>query len=293
MTVTPITSDQQFATIASTVDPSTLVVIYFHTLWAAPCAQMSSVFQSLSDAHSSESNQVLDTDENINAILKANPPPAAVFLSVNADDIPDLSETFDVSAVPYFVLIRDATILKELSGADPKELANTIQSLINTKPTNTSSSAAEKQSANASSNTASQESGSTASPAKPTQTASEEEHEETEEELNARLSKLINAAPVMLFMKGTPAAPACGFSRQMVALLREHQVRFGFFDILKDNSVRQGLKAFSDWPTYPQLYINGELQGGLDIIKESLADDPNFFENAVGQASESSAEQTA
>lgn len=293
MTVTPITSDQQFATIASTVDPSTLVVIYFHTLWAAPCAQMSSVFQSLSDAHSSESqNQILDTNENINAVLKANPPPAAIFLSVNADEIPDLSETFDVSAVPYFVLIREATILKELSGADPKELANTIQSFINTKPTSASS-AVEKQSANSSSNNATQESSGIASLSKPPQTAAEEEHEETEEELNARLSKLINAAPVMLFMKGTPAAPACGFSRQMVALLREHQVRFGFFDILKDNSVRQGLKAFSDWPTYPQLYINGELQGGLDIIKESLADDPNFFQNAVGQASENSAEQTA
>ncbi|KAF5112909.1 hypothetical protein DV495_005203, partial [Geotrichum candidum] len=86
---------------------------------------------------------------------------------------------------------------------------------------------------------------------------------------------------VMLFMKGTPASPQCGFSRQLVAILREHQVRFGFFDILKDNSVRQGLKTFSDWPTFPQLYINGELQGGLDIIRESVQEDPDFFKNAI------------
>ena len=85
----------------------------------------------------------------------------------------------------------------------------------------------------------------------------------------------------MLFMKGSPSSPQCGFSRQLVAILREHQVRFGFFDILKDDSVRQGLKKFSDWPTFPQLYINGEFQGGLDIIKENLEEDDQFFENAL------------
>lgn len=71
----------------------------------------------------------------------------------------------------------------------------------------------------------------------------------------------------------------------MVGILREHQVRFGFFDILKDNAVREGLKKFSDWPTFPQLYINGELQGGLDIIKESIEEDPKFFENAIAESS--------
>ena len=66
--------------------------------------------------------------------------------------------------------------------------------------------------------------------------------EESEEALNERLNKLTKAAPIMLFMKGSPSSPQCGFSRQLVAILREHQVRFGFFDILKDDSVRQGLK---------------------------------------------------
>ncbi|CAD6610633.1 BJ4_G0046840.mRNA.1.CDS.1 [Saccharomyces cerevisiae] len=109
----------------------------------------------------------------------------------------------------------------------------------------------------------------------------EEEEEETEEQINARLTKLVNAAPVMLFMKGSPSEPKCGFSRQLVGILREHQVRFGFFDILRDESVRQNLKKFSEWPTFPQLYINGEFQGGLDIIKESLEEDPDFLQHAL------------
>lgn len=96
------------------------------------------------------------------------------------------------------------------------------------------------------------------------------ETEEIEEDINTRLEKLVKAAPVMLFMKGTPAAPQCGFSRQLVALLREKGVRYGFFNILADEEVRQGLKAFSDWPTYPQLYLDGNLVGGLDIVSFTL-----------------------
>uniref|UniRef100_A0A3Q3FSV8 Glutaredoxin 3 n=1 Tax=Labrus bergylta TaxID=56723 RepID=A0A3Q3FSV8_9LABR len=85
---------------------------------------------------------------------------------------------------------------------------------------------------------------------------------------NQRLKKLINAAPCMLFMKGSAQDPRCGFSRQIVALLKTHGIQFSSFDILSDEEVRQGLKAYSNWPTYPQLYANGELVGGLDIVKE-------------------------
>ncbi|CAN6617771.1 monothiol glutaredoxin-4 [Trichomonascus vanleenenianus] len=241
MSVTAVTSDSHFTDLTTSVAPSTLIALYFHTPWADPCKRMNQVFESLAAAHKS-----------------------ALFLSINAEEFPDISESFDVSAVPYFVLLKDSTIVKELSGADPKELVNAIQQLATTKessgPSNTNPEAA----------------------AKAAPDAHPEDQEETEEQLNQRLSKLVNAAPVMLFMKGTPASPNCGFSRQLVEILREQQVRFGFFDILKDNSVREGLKKFSDWPTFPQLYVNGELQGGLDIIKESLADDPDFFKNAVG-----------
>lgn len=67
---------------------------------------------------------------------------------------------------------------------------------------------------------------------------------------------------------GNPDGPRCGFSRQAVALLREAGVEFTHFDILGDDAVRQGLKKFSNWPTYPQLYVDGNLVGGLDIMKE-------------------------
>jgi Grx4 family monothiol glutaredoxin len=94
----------------------------------------------------------------------------------------------------------------------------------------------------------------------------EQDPEKKKEELFKRLGDLVKAAPVMLFMKGTPSSPQCGFSRQLVGLLRDNSVKYGFFNILADDEVRQGLKEFADWPTYPQLWIDGELVGGLDIV---------------------------
>lgn len=86
--------------------------------------------------------------------------------------------------------------------------------------------------------------------------------------IDDRLRSLTRQHPVMLFMKGTPDSPRCGFSREIVELLQGEKVKFGSFDILSDSEVRQGLKSFSNWPTYPQLYANGKLIGGLDIVKE-------------------------
>jgi Grx4 family monothiol glutaredoxin len=87
----------------------------------------------------------------------------------------------------------------------------------------------------------------------------------------------------MLFMKGSPSAPQCGFSRQLVGLLREKGVRYGFFNILADDEVRQGLKEWADWPTFPQLWVGGELVGGLDIVKEEMASDPEFLGEYVAK----------
>jgi len=98
-------------------------------------------------------------------------------------------------------------------------------------------------------------------------------------DLNTRLKSLISQSPAVLFMKGTPEEPRCGFSRQTVELLKNSNCPFSHFDILSDNEVREGLKKFSNWPTYPQLYINGELVGGLDIIKEMV--ETGEFKNMV------------
>ena len=91
--------------------------------------------------------------------------------------------------------------------------------------------------------------------------------------LDERLDGLVRKERVMLFMKGSPDAPKCGFSQKAVQALRESGCRdFGYFDILEDQEVRQGLKEKSKWPTYPQLYVNGELLGGCDIILEMHQD---------------------
>jgi len=86
-----------------------------------------------------------------------------------------------------------------------------------------------------------------------------------------RLKQLVNKAPVMVFMKGNRSEPRCGFSRTLVDILNSLGVKYETFDILEDEEVRQGLKTFSNWPTYPQLYVKGELLGGLDIVKEMQA----------------------
>lgn len=87
-------------------------------------------------------------------------------------------------------------------------------------------------------------------------------------EVNQRLAKIVNGADVVLFMKGTPLFPQCGFSNRAVAILDHCGVAFESVDVLQDSEVRQGIKAFSDWPTIPQLYVKGEFIGGSDIMME-------------------------
>jgi Grx4 family monothiol glutaredoxin len=94
-----------------------------------------------------------------------------------------------------------------------------------------------------------------------------------EKDLSTRLQELIEKQPVMVFIKGTPQEPRCGFSRQMVGLLNDRHVKYGYFDILSDDEVRQGLKTHVDWPTFPMLFYKGELLGGLDIVKEMVGSD--------------------
>lgn len=86
--------------------------------------------------------------------------------------------------------------------------------------------------------------------------------------LKEYLKSLTSRSPVMIFMKGHPGAPRCGFSKQLVALLAKYDIKYDYFDILEDEDVRQGLKEYSDWPTYPQIYVKGEFVGGLDILKQ-------------------------
>ena len=83
-----------------------------------------------------------------------------------------------------------------------------------------------------------------------------------------RIKQEINEAPVVLFMKGTPVFPQCGFSAAVVQVLSHLNVKFKSVDVLQDPGIRQGIKDFSNWPTIPQLYVKGEFIGGCDIIRE-------------------------
>jgi monothiol glutaredoxin len=83
-----------------------------------------------------------------------------------------------------------------------------------------------------------------------------------------RIDALVKGHDVVLFMKGTPLFPECGFSSRAVAILEHLDVPFHSVNVLQDQEVRQGIKAYSDWPTIPQLYVKGEFVGGSDIMME-------------------------
>ena len=92
--------------------------------------------------------------------------------------------------------------------------------------------------------------------------------EQTPNPLRDAIQEAIDENPVILFMKGNPEAPACGFSARTVAILQSLGARFAAVDILPDPRIRQELSALSNWPTIPQLFVDGELIGGCDIVSE-------------------------
>ena len=86
--------------------------------------------------------------------------------------------------------------------------------------------------------------------------------------VNEKIKDIITKNDVVLFMKGTPEMPQCGFSMIVINILKELKVKFSGINVLADPEIRQGIKDFSNWPTVPQLYIKGEFIGGCDIAKE-------------------------
>ncbi|KAF1996820.1 glutaredoxin [Amniculicola lignicola CBS 123094] len=273
-TVQEILDEGAFRSAVNNLPPSTLTVIYFHAPWAAPCKQMSTVLSTLASTYPTSA-------------------PVA-FFSLNAEELPEVSEYYDVTAVPYIVLQKDGQSLETVSGSDAAKVRAAVEKYAGagsggasvglppaqqvTKQEQRAPSA--NGAAGGPKNLASYAPSSTDPATAPDYTS----EPQSKEELFKRLGELVKAAPVMLFMKGTPSAPQCGFSRQTVGLLREKGVRYGFFNILADDEVRQGLKEFADWPTFPQLWVGGELVGGLDIVKEEFENDPDYLaEYAVSQ----------
>lgn len=239
-TIKEIASYAEWDAHQASLSPSTLLVISFHAPWAAPCAQMATVLKTLAAEY--------PADDSTN------------WVSLNAEELSDISEKYDVTAVPFLVLSKDGQVLETVSGSSAVKVRNAIE-------THAGKPGAPGAGGAAAAGTATNGNGSaTNGDAMAVDEQVEMDPAKAKEELDKRLEELVKAAPVMLFMKGTPSAPQCGFSRQIVAMLRENSVKYGFFNILADDEVRQGLKEFADWPTYPQLWIDGELVGGLDIV---------------------------
>ena len=264
-TLKEITSQEEFSSHLDTLSTSTLLIISFHAPWAAPCAQMRTLLTTLASTY------------------EPSTPPKISFVSIDAEALPDISESYNVTAVPFLVLQRDGKQLQSISGCDAAKVRGAIEnhfvgagSRKVELPPQLEVTPRPHSDANGTGNVTKDLSGYAPSSSDP-QTApdatgsaelpsNDEAPKTSEEELNTRIAELVKAAPVMLFMKGTPSSPECGFSRKIVGILREKGVRYGFFNILADEDVRQGLKVWADWPTFPQLWVGGELVGGLDIV---------------------------
>jgi len=156
------------------------------------------------------------------------------FAKLNAEQVPEISLKYEITSVPTFILLRGGEKVDRVDGANPELLCNKIKAQIGVRVT----------------------------------PLAEAANKPTPIDLHTRLETLINTSPVMLFMKGSAVEPRCGFSRQMIEILNKHNIQYKTFDILTDSDVREGLKTYSNWPTYPQLYVNGSLIGGIDIVKE-------------------------
>lgn len=192
--------------------PTAISVINFYASWYPACSAMNDTFKELSIQF-----------------------PNLLYFQLEAEQVPELSESFEIDSVPTFIFLKDGKLDKRVEGADAPKLTEVVQYY----------STLEK--------------------------SILPNRQETRATGKVGLKSLINSHSVMIFIKGTPAEPQCGFSSKAVKLLKELNVSFGSFDILSDQDVRQRLKEYSDWPTYPQIYVKGELIGGLDILEELIA----------------------
>ncbi|EGF84062.1 hypothetical protein BATDEDRAFT_36431 [Batrachochytrium dendrobatidis JAM81] len=182
--------------------------------------------------------------------------PVLSYIRFEAETFPDISEKYEIATVPTFMILRDnGTVVERIEGANAPLLTSTVDKYCKYATTLLASATPSLNAVSADSDADSNAS------------------------MEKKLKVLVSSHPIMLFMKGTPSQPRCGFSRQTVELMAQVGCEYGSFDILADDAVRQALKKYSNWPTYPQIYVNGELIGGLDILKELI--EQGEFQNMV------------
>lgn len=168
-------------------------------------------------------------------------PSSPSFLSINAEDLPEISESYDVTAVPFLVLLKGDKTVETVSGSDAGKVRSAVEKHASSSGQKAVIPPMQEVTPRQQPEEAPHASNEPATNGEGTKNLSQyapkdsdpktaPEYSSTQgskEELNTRLANLVKAAPVMLFMKGTPSAPQCGFSRQLVALLRERQVKYG------------------------------------------------------------------
>ena len=291
-TVQEFTTDEAVAAHLASLPAATLAVLTFHAPWAKPCAQMRTLLDAVAAtipaADPPRASFLWVDAEALPDLAEAHDirsVPCMVLLrgNLSVDKVYGCSADAVQPAIDKALAAGDAgakangSSLPPRLEVHPRPLAPGAGAPIAPVPPLASFSnggagaaaanaaAAAPASAEPAKNLASYAPG-TEDPATAPQMSSSAMADGGEAALNERLAGLVKAAPVMLFMKGTPSAPQCGFSRQLVGILREEGVKYGFFNILADEDVRQGLKKWADWPTYPQLWMDGDLVGGLDIV---------------------------
>jgi len=186
-----------------------LTVVHFWADWAEQCKQMNDVLKELARQY-----------------------PNVKYLLIEAEELPDVTVSYEVEAVPTFLFLKNKQQIGRLNGAHAPELTKMVKEHLNTPAPSSN----------------------------------------PEELLQKKLRSLVISDECMLFMKGNREAVKCGFSSKMIQLLDSYDCAYSTFDILEDPEVRQGLKKFSEWPTFPQLYVKGNFVGGLDIVTEMHKD---------------------
>ncbi|KAI1628150.1 monothiol glutaredoxin [Exophiala viscosa] len=230
-TLRGVDSEASFDQTIKDAAPSTLFVLYFHTPWAAPCAQMNTILSTLASTYPADSD--------------------ISFLSINAEELADVSESYDVTAVPFLVLQKGGKTLETVSGSDATKVRAAVEKYAGTGNKSGGvppplQATPQQQNGHVTSNedapTTTKDLSSYAPKNSDPQTAPDfSGNAGSREELDERLGKLVKAAPVMLFMKGTPSAPQCGFSRQLVSILRENQVKYGYVYYAHAEVVLEGM----------------------------------------------------
>lgn len=253
MSVTQISGRKHLEEVVASEDKNKLLVLYFYTGSSVRGKELSQAMRTASERYTRETTTFLFIDTAVNSEL------------VSLFHVP--TEDTNGMASPCLVVVRNGYILRTITGAELESFVASLDECSETLLTVNRNSAHHGRETRRASDSSEE-------------SVSPDEHELTQE-LDAGLSKLVHAVPVMIFIKGNPQDPKCRYSRQLVQLLRENSVRFGYFDVMQNDAVRQGMKTFSEWPTFPQLYVNGEFVGGLDILKETLNDEPEFFSNAL------------